>query len=247
MIDVLGREGIWMTRLFVSVAVGLMALVPCLSHAQVTVDERLALGQPLAVIAHRAVGGGAPENSLAGIQYAIDRGIDMVEVDVRMTGDGHYILMHDPSLARTTNVKEVFPDGAPALGTGDPNARRYRTFDFALEDVARLRLLDPFGGELVRNDDKEAFVAEFRRVAAFFGDFAEQALGIPEHKAPGSKHSSKGGSGLADTDRIRFGMSLDEWRAFQRRLGIDGDGRWGAAAAAEFRGDTWPGARMWER
>ncbi|MFN2370949.1 MAG: prephenate dehydrogenase dimerization domain-containing protein, partial [Candidatus Krumholzibacteriia bacterium] len=30
--------------------------------------------------------------------------------------------------------------------------------------------------ELVRTDDKAGFVAEFRRVGAFFGDFAGQAL-----------------------------------------------------------------------
>ena len=30
--------------------------------------------------------------------------------------------------------------------------------------------------DLVRNDDKAGFVAEFRHVAEFFGDFAPQAL-----------------------------------------------------------------------
>jgi chorismate mutase/prephenate dehydrogenase len=42
-----------------------------------------------------------------------------------------------------------------------------------------LDLLEHHGrlAELVRNDDKAGFVAEFERVAAFFGDFAQQALG----------------------------------------------------------------------
>ena len=39
------------------------------------------------IIAHRANGGGFPENSLAGIQHAIETGIEMVEIDVRLTRD----------------------------------------------------------------------------------------------------------------------------------------------------------------
>ena len=119
---------------------------PTLSHAEVSVDDRLAPGQPAIVIAHRAVGGGAPENSLAGIQHAIERGIDMVEIDVQITHEGNYVLMHDTSLTRTTNVQEVFPEGAPSREPGDPHAFRHLVSDYTLDDIARLRLIDPNGG-----------------------------------------------------------------------------------------------------
>lgn len=56
------------------------------------------------VIAHRGASGCAPENTLAAAQVAIEQGADRVEVDVRRTGDGALVLLHDADLARTTDV-----------------------------------------------------------------------------------------------------------------------------------------------
>lgn len=44
-----------------------------------------------------------PENSLSAIRKSISIGVDMVELDVRMTSDGVLVLMHDESIDRTTN------------------------------------------------------------------------------------------------------------------------------------------------
>ena len=44
-----------------------------------------------------------PENSVACIEEAIAQGVDMVELDVRTTSDGVLMLMHDESVASTTN------------------------------------------------------------------------------------------------------------------------------------------------
>jgi glycerophosphoryl diester phosphodiesterase len=79
--------------------------------------------------------------------YAIDRGVDMVEVDVQIIGDGHYILMHDRSFTTATDARDVFPDGSPSSAPEDPFALLYSTTDFTIEDVARLRLRDPLGGD----------------------------------------------------------------------------------------------------
>ncbi|RUM98013.1 glycerophosphodiester phosphodiesterase family protein [Pseudaminobacter arsenicus] len=62
------------------------------------------------IVAHRAgwKQGGLvrrAENSLAAIHHSIDLGIEMVEVDVRRTGDGALIIMHDSWLDRTTTCK----------------------------------------------------------------------------------------------------------------------------------------------
>ena len=54
------------------------------------------------VIAHRTCPRDAAENSIAGIRHAARAGADAVEVDVRVTADGQPVLMHDPSLWRTT-------------------------------------------------------------------------------------------------------------------------------------------------
>ena len=56
------------------------------------------------VIAHRTCPRDAPENSLAGIRVAHDQGADVVEIDVRLTADAQPVLMHDPTLWRTTRT-----------------------------------------------------------------------------------------------------------------------------------------------
>lgn len=55
------------------------------------------------VISHRGDWRYAPENSLAAIQRCIDLGVDVVEIDVRLTKDGYLVAMHDLTVDRTTN------------------------------------------------------------------------------------------------------------------------------------------------
>lgn len=57
------------------------------------------------VVAHRGAHDKFPENSLPSIEEAVRLGVDMVEIDVRPTKDGHLILMHDTAVDRTTNGK----------------------------------------------------------------------------------------------------------------------------------------------
>jgi glycerophosphoryl diester phosphodiesterase len=55
------------------------------------------------VISHAACAGHAPENTLAGIRYALEMGADAIEVDVQASADGVPVLMHDLTVDRTTN------------------------------------------------------------------------------------------------------------------------------------------------
>ena len=56
------------------------------------------------VIAHRATAGEAPENTLRGLQVALDQSCDGVEIDVQLCADAVPVLLHDSHLERTTNV-----------------------------------------------------------------------------------------------------------------------------------------------
>ena len=56
------------------------------------------------VVAHRGAWRGAPENSLAAIERAIDVGADIVEIDVRKSADGELFLMHDDTLLRMVGI-----------------------------------------------------------------------------------------------------------------------------------------------
>jgi glycerophosphoryl diester phosphodiesterase len=55
------------------------------------------------IIGHRGAKASAPENTLAGIRQARREGASWVEFDVKLTQDGHAILMHDDTLERTTD------------------------------------------------------------------------------------------------------------------------------------------------
>ena len=46
---------------------------------------------------------GVPENSLPAIEYAIEAGAEIIELDARPTSDGVLVLMHDNTIDRTTN------------------------------------------------------------------------------------------------------------------------------------------------
>lgn len=129
-------------RCALAIAAVLALLAPGLAQAEMTVLDRLAEGQPPLVIAQRALGGGAPENALAGIRHAIENGIDMVKIDVQLTRDGQHILMHDPTLNRTTDVEAVYPDGAPAGPSRTARGGRDYIRDYTAAEISRLRLTD---------------------------------------------------------------------------------------------------------
>lgn len=54
------------------------------------------------LIAHRGYTAEYPENTLEGIAAAVDHGARWVEFDIQLSADGVPVLMHDPTLDRTT-------------------------------------------------------------------------------------------------------------------------------------------------
>jgi glycerophosphoryl diester phosphodiesterase len=55
------------------------------------------------VIGHRGTAAAAPENTLEGMQLAFSYGADAVEFDLRLSADGEVIVIHDPTVDRTTD------------------------------------------------------------------------------------------------------------------------------------------------
>jgi len=104
-----------------------------------------AVGAGPAIAAHR--GGAAlwPENSLTAFRGALALGVDLVELDVHQTRDGEVVVVHDPSLERTTTghgalVAHAWPElaGVTVKGTaGEPLPR--------LPDVLALLRPTPVG------------------------------------------------------------------------------------------------------
>lgn len=77
------------------------------------------------IIAHRGDSAARPENTLAAFAGALEAGADVVELDVRLTRDRRVVVIHDPTLDRTTNgrgpVCELSLQELRALSAGYPD------------------------------------------------------------------------------------------------------------------------------
>lgn len=62
------------------------------------------------VISHRGDWRNWPENSIPAIESIIKMGVDMMELDVKMTKDSVLVLMHDQTINRMTNGKGYISD-----------------------------------------------------------------------------------------------------------------------------------------
>jgi glycerophosphoryl diester phosphodiesterase len=56
-----------------------------------------------AVVAHRGDSAHAPENTIESLRRGASLGADALECDVHLTRDGHVVVIHDPTVDRTTN------------------------------------------------------------------------------------------------------------------------------------------------
>ena len=56
-------------------------------------------------IGHRGASGYRPENTMASYSKAVEMGVDYIEIDIHLSKDGELIVLHDPTLERTTNGK----------------------------------------------------------------------------------------------------------------------------------------------
>ncbi|MFT5196233.1 MAG: glycerophosphoryl diester phosphodiesterase [Cellvibrionaceae bacterium] len=55
------------------------------------------------IIAHRGASQEMPENTMGAFRLAVDQGADGLEFDVQFSADGVPMIIHDPTLDRTTN------------------------------------------------------------------------------------------------------------------------------------------------
>ena len=64
-------------------------------------------------VAHRGASLKAPENTLSAMTQAVADRADLVGIDVALTADGVPVVIHDDTLARTTDVETAFPGRKP--------------------------------------------------------------------------------------------------------------------------------------
>ena len=90
------------------------------------------------VIARGGASGYLMENNLPSLAMAASMDADIIKLDVVMTADNEVIVYGSTDMARASNVAEIFPDRAREDG-------HYYTFDFTLDEIRQLTLIDPAG------------------------------------------------------------------------------------------------------
>ena len=103
------------------------------------------------IAAHRGWRAVRPENTLSAFEAAVGH-CDFIELDIQLSRDGEWIVCHDESLERTTDVEERFSEGL----------RPRRVIDYTQAELRRLDAgswfgkRDPFGtlrsGEIRRQE-----------------------------------------------------------------------------------------------
>jgi glycerophosphoryl diester phosphodiesterase len=68
----------------------------------------------------------------------MDQKADFVEPDLAISKDGVLICLHDDTLERTTNIKDVFPDRFSHESTGRGGAKQWIANDFTVDEIKRL-------------------------------------------------------------------------------------------------------------
>jgi glycerophosphoryl diester phosphodiesterase len=112
------------------------------------------------VVAHRGDWQRAPENSLPAIENCITMGVDVVEIDLKKTADGHLVLMHDRSVKRTTAGRRR----VDAMTLGEVRALRLEMADGTPTDAVVPTLEEAMlrvkGRCMVNLDHSQGLIAE---------------------------------------------------------------------------------------
>lgn len=91
------------------------------------------------VIGHRGAAAHAPENTILSFERAVADGAMAIELDVHATADGHAVVIHDPTLERTTDgtgaVAELTLERVQAANAGARFTRDGVTFPYRARGV----------------------------------------------------------------------------------------------------------------
>ncbi|HLO29131.1 MAG TPA: glycerophosphodiester phosphodiesterase family protein [Anaerolineales bacterium] len=106
--------------------------------------------QPV-IFAHRGASAHAPENTLAAFELALAQDADAIELDVKLSADGHVVVIHDSSVNRTTGsrgrVKDLSLQQLRALDAGSAFSEKYKgekipTLEEVFEALGKRTLLN---------------------------------------------------------------------------------------------------------
>ncbi len=138
------------------------------------------------VYGHRGARGEAPENTIAGCQHALSRGVNHLEIDLRLAADGKLVVAHDATVNRTTDERgkvgsfsaaELSRMDARADGTPWPNKRRtgIPTLDALVKALPQIN-----HWQLELKSGSERYNAALADAVAAWLDRAEQTVKVDQ-------------------------------------------------------------------
>jgi glycerophosphoryl diester phosphodiesterase len=125
--------------------------------------KRLFNEKPFWVIAHRGFSGAYPENTMLSFEKADELPIDALELDIHSSKDGKLVVIHDPTLDRTTNISgRIIDYSAEELRRADAgyhfDPQNNSTFPFRGQGIKI-----PFLEDLFRQFPHRKFVVEIKQ------------------------------------------------------------------------------------
>jgi glycerophosphoryl diester phosphodiesterase len=118
------------------------------------------LSKPV-VFAHRGASAYAPENTLAAFQQALRQGAQAIEFDVKLTSDGHIVIIHDQTVNRTTNGTGQVTK-LPLAALRELDAGSWLSAEFRGEKIPTLNeVFETFGRKLFMNIELTNYATPF--------------------------------------------------------------------------------------
>lgn len=127
------------------------------------------------IIAHRGASAYAPENTMAAFELAIKQRADMIEMDAKLSADGHVVIIHDRTVDRTTNRSGHVSSFTLAELQGFDTGSHFDQ-KFSGEKILSLEeVLWTFGDEILLNIELSNYTSPFDalpdRVARLVNEF----------------------------------------------------------------------------
>lgn len=102
----------------VALWIAVLGLVTTASIAQA--ETKAASGKEILVHGHRGARAWRPENTIPAFQFAIDHGVDVLELDLAVTKDNVLVVSHNPTLTLNPEHPGERVCKGPALALGTP-------------------------------------------------------------------------------------------------------------------------------
>jgi glycerophosphoryl diester phosphodiesterase len=113
------------------------------------------------IFAHRGASAHAPENTIAAFLLALQQGADGIELDAKLTADGHVVVIHDQTVDRTTKISGKVGD-MPLEALLELDAGSHFDVAFKGEPIPTLeQVLERIGPDVLINIELSNYASPF--------------------------------------------------------------------------------------